>query len=422
MNGHEAGGRAPSWEHDAKGKNFYNVLGVDPKADPDEIRSAYRKLAMKFHPDKNPGDKKAEDKFKDINEAYQVLSDAKKRETYDRIRQPRSAAQPPGPETRSPELIKLQELQNSLLQAQDLDGLLSVFENWFRNAGSIKVDKINPFKGYPINVQDLYDMLLQFKDNNSRDAFNIFITTIIDTNQSKLAAHIKRVINSPAGGAGNAETSGRPSTEQERNAFENLIDDLGAADTLEQTIKALENWINNNPRFKTSRVSEFKNFSPAELLAELRTFVSGRLRKLDNSKLLRGHSPLVVGISRKVTAYLESKDGGQSRRTVENAGPTSKDQNGSPRVLELRKKLEGIKKLSEALALLNEYAISGESITYQPVINPGPLVELLDLIINGGVDYKQTGFFKKAAAARNQPDFSPVAKKLLELAEAGLLK
>lgn len=66
-------------------KDYYKTLGVERKASADEIRSAYRKLAMKYHPDKNPGDKKSEEKFKEINEAYQVLSDEQKRAHYDRL-------------------------------------------------------------------------------------------------------------------------------------------------------------------------------------------------------------------------------------------------------------------------------------------------------------------------------------------------
>lgn len=66
-------------------KDYYKILGVDRKASADAIRSAYRKLAMQYHPDKNPGNKKAEDKFKEINEAYQVLSDAEKRARYDQL-------------------------------------------------------------------------------------------------------------------------------------------------------------------------------------------------------------------------------------------------------------------------------------------------------------------------------------------------
>ena len=66
-------------------KDYYKILGVERKASADEIRKAYRKLAMQYHPDKNPGDKKAEDKFKEINEAYQVLSDEQKRARYDQL-------------------------------------------------------------------------------------------------------------------------------------------------------------------------------------------------------------------------------------------------------------------------------------------------------------------------------------------------
>jgi curved DNA-binding protein len=66
-------------------KDYYKILGVERKASADDIRTAYRKLAMQFHPAKNPGDKKAEDKFKEINEAYQVLSDDQKRARYDQL-------------------------------------------------------------------------------------------------------------------------------------------------------------------------------------------------------------------------------------------------------------------------------------------------------------------------------------------------
>ena len=60
-------------------KDYYKILGVSEKASTDEIKKAYRKLAMQYHPDRNPGDKKAEDKFKEINEANEVLSDPEKR-------------------------------------------------------------------------------------------------------------------------------------------------------------------------------------------------------------------------------------------------------------------------------------------------------------------------------------------------------
>src|ERR1700741_2748405 len=66
-------------------QDFYDVLGVSKSASADQLKSAYRKLAMKHHPDRNPGDKSAEQKFKEINEAYDILKDDQKRAAYDRF-------------------------------------------------------------------------------------------------------------------------------------------------------------------------------------------------------------------------------------------------------------------------------------------------------------------------------------------------
>lgn len=74
-------------QRDWMDKDYYSALGVGKKVPESEIKKAYRKLAQRYHPDANPGDKKAEEKFKEISEAYDVLSDREKRKQYDQLRE-----------------------------------------------------------------------------------------------------------------------------------------------------------------------------------------------------------------------------------------------------------------------------------------------------------------------------------------------
>src|ERR1700742_278035 len=78
-------------------QDYYDTLKVDRKASQDEIRKSYKRLARKYHPDLNPGDKAAEDRFKQLQEAYDVLSDTKKRQMYDQVGFYSDNYQPGGP-------------------------------------------------------------------------------------------------------------------------------------------------------------------------------------------------------------------------------------------------------------------------------------------------------------------------------------
>jgi curved DNA-binding protein len=94
-------------------EDYYQVLGVDKKAPPDDIKKAYRKLALKWHPDKNPNNKAAEEKFKKISEAYAVLSDTEKRQQYDQFG--------------SADRFRQQYSQEDIFRNFDLDEILKSF-------------------------------------------------------------------------------------------------------------------------------------------------------------------------------------------------------------------------------------------------------------------------------------------------------
>ncbi|RYZ52469.1 MAG: J domain-containing protein, partial [Proteobacteria bacterium] len=110
-------------------ENYYDLLGVAKTASEAEIKKAYRKLAMQYHPDRNPDDKSAEEKFKKINEAYAVLSDADKKRQYDTVGDSRFHQQ-----YSSEDIFRGTDF-SSIFDEMGLGGRNSFFSSFFGGAG-----------------------------------------------------------------------------------------------------------------------------------------------------------------------------------------------------------------------------------------------------------------------------------------------
>jgi molecular chaperone DnaJ len=136
------------------GKDYYSILGINRGATEAEIKQAYRKLARKYHPDVNPGDKSAEEKFKEINEAFEVLSDADKRKKYDQYGDQWQYAEQfaRARQQRQPEWGFSPESE----EVRFGNGSESIFDELFREFGSRTRDKARPRQGrdieYPVEV------------------------------------------------------------------------------------------------------------------------------------------------------------------------------------------------------------------------------------------------------------------------------
>ena len=142
-------------------KDYYKILGVTEGATADEIKKAYRKLAKQYHPDANPGDKQAADKFKEINEAHEVLSDDKKRKQYDDMKRFAGAGFQGFRGSGGQQNFNINDIFSRFgagggpgggtFTAEGLGGLGDIFSSIFDRGGRFRQQRYGPRKG-----QDLY--------------------------------------------------------------------------------------------------------------------------------------------------------------------------------------------------------------------------------------------------------------------------
>lgn len=140
-------------------ENYYDLLGVSKSADEAEIKKAYRKLAMQFHPDRNPGDKAAEEKFKKINEAYAVLSDKDKKRQYDTVGDSRFHQQ-----YSSEDIFRGTDFSSIFEEMGMGGGGSSFFSSFFGGAGGGR-GRAGGFSQGPVKGQDVeYPVSIGFLD------------------------------------------------------------------------------------------------------------------------------------------------------------------------------------------------------------------------------------------------------------------
>lgn len=140
--------------------DYYSILGIREDAAEDEIKKIYRKIAKKYHPDANPGDREAERKFKEAAEAYAVLGDTEKRRDYDRKRAAQAGENPAGKK-------KTPESKRGAHQGAgfDFSSMSSNFEQFFGfrpGTSQVDEDRLNPNKKKKTNPIDMTEMFERY--------------------------------------------------------------------------------------------------------------------------------------------------------------------------------------------------------------------------------------------------------------------
>ncbi len=144
-------------------KNLYQILGVTKDATMDQIKSAYRKLAKKYHPDVHPGDEECEKKFQEITEAYSILSDENKRKKYDAGFSDAQSAQENRQETRERKTQQTGTYDSKV----DFENINKTFERFFgfdpKTKDVTNEKKLNPKQKNPLDTTDMFERFMGIK-------------------------------------------------------------------------------------------------------------------------------------------------------------------------------------------------------------------------------------------------------------------
>lgn len=139
--------------------NWYQVLEVSQQASEEEIKASYRKLAKKYHPDAHPGDKECEKRFKEISEAYSILSDQEKRKKYDAELSRNRQSGHSGKESKDPHMSRTEPV--------DFQNVQKNFEKFFgfnpETKDIVNEDKLKTKKTNPLDASDLFEKFMGIK-------------------------------------------------------------------------------------------------------------------------------------------------------------------------------------------------------------------------------------------------------------------
>jgi len=141
-------------------KNYYKILGVSESAKEDEIKSAYRKLAKRYHPDSHPGDAECEKKFREISEAYSILSDFEKKKKYDAGNKTKKAESSSFKRTKG-------EFQGTKSADVDFENIYKSFEQFFgfdpNTRNVINEEKLKPKSVNPLDTTKMFERFMKIK-------------------------------------------------------------------------------------------------------------------------------------------------------------------------------------------------------------------------------------------------------------------